>query len=713
MGSVYKKNMIKGNYSIVVLFVICIILLVLIILFQDNIYVTMNDNMDSNIPSIVMFTNNDIGKNDSLPFLGGESNLSVGLSLYSLIFYLFPPVIAYEIHYIIKIALSSIAFFLLAKKIQKNNALQIDPNIWCLCGMLYGMLGTWPSASYCFAFLPWWILSVYSIYKTKKYYYALLLLFFAWNISLMLMGFCALFYTCLFIMMVIFKEKKIPFALLLSTIACMVLYYFLTKKHIIQGSQSSAETVKSLVQTNYSDSIAKSLSLFFDYLMMKGLYHTGGAVFRFCIIPICFLYWLVELIMRKKDPSTKKAFLIYSIIMMIILFNTMISCFNNNAFVRKLVPFASGFSFGRFAWLNPCLWTILFSMACCEIRRNLVQWTVIFFAMIMIIINPCYSELDTMYNQLHINIFALLGNNAHLVSNNEWTWKEFYSKTLFDQIKNEINYNNEWSAAYGLDSAVLQYNGISALDGYYSNYSLSYHDQFQRMIQPELNIDANHKSYWNRSGGIRAYLYSPNWDFLMPKNSKIKEDHLYIDSSVFANDLNGKYLFSRVCVTNADELGFSLLGIWSDEESPYTIYVYTISPDSVQSARAKVGYNKWQNSVPVNKVYGSGSLFTSGNAFSSDDGLLLYPGGSVYGPYKPLKKGHYSVSYFGDNMDIAICDVLSYSSQEYNFTEKSRSSDKIVLDLTVFEDVDNVEYRVFNNVSDEVIQLTQVVVEAE
>ena len=38
--------------------------------------------------------------------------------------------------------------------------------------------------------------------------------------------------------------------------------------------------------------------------------------------------------------------------------------------------------------------------------------------------------------------------------------------------------------------------------------------------------------------------------------------------------LVGKYLFSRFKISNDSELGFTLKGVYTQEESPYTIYVY-------------------------------------------------------------------------------------------------------------------------------------------
>ena len=51
------------------------------------------------------------------------------------------------------------------------------------------------------------------------------------------------------------------------------------------------------------------------------------------------------------------------------------------------------------------------------------------------------------------------------------------------------------------------------------------------------------------------------------------DDRLHIDGEM-CRRLGGKYLFSRIKISNEKELGFTLTGTYTQEESPYTIYVY-------------------------------------------------------------------------------------------------------------------------------------------
>ena len=171
---------------------------------------------------------------------------------------------------------------------------------------------------------------------------------------------------------------------------------------------------------------------------------------------------------------------------------------------------------------------------------------------------------------------ALLGDESFKDGNHEWTWKEYYSEELFKKVIKEIKYDGSWSVAYGFEPSVLQYNGIKTLDGYFSNYSLEYHDLFQRLIQPELDGDEYHAQYWNTSSGMRAYVWGPYWDFLLPKETDIESADIYINPEVF-REMGGSYVFSRVQITNASDCNLHLLGEWEDaDNSPYKVYVYKL-----------------------------------------------------------------------------------------------------------------------------------------
>lgn len=578
-------EVLKKNYGVCVLVIYILLVVAFAVTRGDNIYITINDNMDSNIPIYKMIRDNKLfwKLEEYIPFLGGviaRSQYKVELSIQSWIYALFPTLQAYYIVYILKVLLSGLGFYFLAKRIKEFSQLPyINANLWCVCGGIYGILGAWPHAALGFASLPWWCMCVYTIYKTRKKRYIPILLVFVFTTSFTMLALFALFYTVLFIFVISLKEHRVNIPLALGTILLSLAYIVANSHHVLQGINSSSETIKSLKSATYAETIFESLSKFGNAFLFKGsYYHTGGATLRYVVIPVCsvFLIWFIYSCIRKK--LDKCILWIYVSIYAAIILNTLACCFDNNALFRKMVPFASGFSFARFAWLSPFFWIILFAIVCAYINRKVVVTVLLTLAVMSVVFDPYYNQRDSMYNELYCNVAAMFNNDEFKDGNHEWTWKEYFSEDLFSEIKQSIEYDGSWAVAYGIEPAVLQYNGIKTLDGYYSNYSLEYHDLFQKMIQPELDVDEYHANYWETSSGVRAYLWSPEWEFITKKDFELEYAKLYINIETF-REMEGKYIFSRVKIINSSELKLKQIGKeFTSDDSPYKVYVYTVEP---------------------------------------------------------------------------------------------------------------------------------------
>lgn len=181
---------------------------------------------------------------------------------------------------------------------------------------------------------------------------------------------------------------------------------------------------------------------------------------------------------------------------------------------------------------------------------------------------------DETYNHIRNNLIAA---TCSVISKeyDGMSYGDFYSEELFEQIKKDIDYNGEWSIAFGMHPAVIEYNNIATLDGYLSTYSLEYKEQFRKLIAPELEMDEENADYFDMWGG-RAYIFSDEVAFQPARSLERDEANININPEVF-RDMGGKYIFSRVSMINMNELGFSERGIYTDESSPYTIYVYEIN----------------------------------------------------------------------------------------------------------------------------------------
>lgn len=79
------------------------------------------------------------------------------------------------------------------------------------------------------------------------------------------------------------------------------------------------------------------------------------------------------------------------------------------------------------------------------------------------------------------------------------------------------------------------------------------------------------RTYFDGWGG-RAYIV-PKVTYAPIRYLGVEQADLNIDVEAF-KALNGKYIFSRVEISNAEDLSLQLKGICTDKNSPYVIYVY-------------------------------------------------------------------------------------------------------------------------------------------
>ena len=203
--------------------------------------------------------------------------------------------------------------------------------------------------------------------------------------------------------------------------------------------------------------------------------------------------------------------------------------------------------------------------------RAMSAYTLLFISMMVILLMPAtYNDLRaTLAGEVHVRRD---GKRVDVMN-----WKEFYSEDLFTQIKEDIGYRDEWSVAYGMYPAVLQYNGICTLDGYLGFYSQTYKEEFRKIIAPALERVEMNRLYYD-NWGARCYLaFGTDKSVAMGAKSLygLTDTDIYIDTQALKN-LYGKYLFSRIRITNADEVGLSLLKAYEEDTQAYPVYVYTV-----------------------------------------------------------------------------------------------------------------------------------------
>ncbi|MCR5591273.1 MAG: DUF6044 family protein [Lachnospiraceae bacterium] len=564
MKSIIKKA--ADNWSIALTLAFFIITFLFIVMSGEGIYLQTHDNLDSNIALFRMMKDAHLywSFGTKAPFLGGldRNFLPSDLNVFAWIFMIFPAFPAIIIGWYMKIALSIAGFVLLGRTVCKNSA---DRNIFIICGLIYGILPTYPTTPFGFASLPLLLAIMTRLYKMPDIRYYLVLLAYPMLSNFSAFGIFICGYILFFFIIDWIVSRKPAWRILWAFFAVAIGFIIAEWRLFYVMFFSDEETIRSAFGSQYT-SAAQSLKLFADSLL-KGEYASG----TYFVIPVCIIYFLYLNFTYVKNREFKGMCSDgYNFISVWLIINSFIYSVDNAEWFRNLIavsaPPLKGFALNRTVWFSPFLWYLLFMLVLCRLSvKTPLKAIAAVAALILVCIYPAN------YNHIRYNAeiakAKIAGEGTDLPS-----YGQFYSEDLFRKIKEDIGYDGEWSVAYGMHPGILVYNGISTLDGYYPFYSTEYKDRFRRLIAPELEIDPDNMDYFDNWGG-RAYVFSPDCESKKYYSIPVDESVMHIDPDAFAQ-MGGKYVFSMVKVANADELGLTEKGVYSLDGSDYTVFVY-------------------------------------------------------------------------------------------------------------------------------------------
>lgn len=619
-----KKLINNWYWGIVLLFLLFAGLVYLVV--GENSYIAVHDNMDLFIAQYKMLkdTNTFFAHGVNVPFLGGidRDNLPSEFALTSVFYMIFPAFTAYVLNYLTKIILAVAGSYLLAKEFFKKNHYRY---LSVLCGLAYGMLNLFPNFGIPFASLP---LAVYLFVKVdrsenmKKCIPWLLAVFaypFISYFSYLGLFLCG--YLLLAVLWVSICRRKFAGKLFLALMALSVGYVCFEYRLfsvMLLGKEDTIRTLMVGLDLSIPEMLKETLDAF-----AHGMMHVESLQGKW-VLPICMLYFVGLNIYYLVKKTPKKIFHDwYNFLILFLFVNALIYGLWDYKPLRELVgvlcPPLEGWQYNRTLFFNPFLWyAALFYMLYRFVdfwhsvawqkkmnRRStpqadeektskkvntsgnfgkmirkygadIIAVTVILLAMMITFFS------DTRYNDLMHTCYRTA---LHVVKGKEidnMSYAQFYNCEVFEEAKESIGYDGEWSVAYGLHPAVLEYNTIATLDGYLGYYSTDYKEAFRKIIEPALSRVEGHKINFD-NWGARAYIY-PGTE--MPvvtefiQYGPLDDYNLYINADAF-RALGGTYIFSRVPVENTKELGLELVyskeagsTLKSGAKSPYALYVY-------------------------------------------------------------------------------------------------------------------------------------------
>lgn len=556
--------------------------------FGDKSYITIHDNLDLFIPHLNMLkhTGTFFTHGDTLPILGGVTRNDFGSEfyLYNLLFAIFPAFYAYMTGYFLSIAVSMISVYLLAKDVLPDYK-TYKPFI-LLFGMLYGILPVFPTYGLAFASIPLVVLILHKIYKSKNICYYMLLFLYPVVSYFSYFGFFILGYLVLFTIGDWIHKKK-PNTGLLIAIPVLFAGYALLEYRLF-SSMLFSDTVTIRSTMNMGDLNLKEIGNTIWDGFLNSTFHAGDS-HKYFVLPVVVLSVIIQNTLYIKRKEWKKITLdILNLLFLFILFNCVIYGIYYykplRDLITKLIPPLEGFQYYRTIFFNPFLWYALLFLIVKRLYEKglhnkklsntktfvfkLSACTISILSILVVVFTP--ANYNDFYNTCYYNAYRIIKQKPVDMLN----YHEFYSEDLFTLIREDIDYNGEYAAAYGFHPAVLTYNGISTLDGYLGMYSQEYKENFRKIIAPALDRSEYYRNYFD-TWGARAYIF-PGFDsnsYLPSRTLTLPDQNLYIDTEAF-KALHGVYLFSRFELSNAREISLSLVGEYTEESSPYVIYVY-------------------------------------------------------------------------------------------------------------------------------------------
>lgn len=568
-------------------------------IFGESSIISVHDNLDLFIAQFQMLKNTDsfFAHGVNVPFLGGISrdNLPSEFSLYSLLFMILPSYWAYVAGYLLKIIIAIVSCVLLAKDFCGQEYEKYKPLVY-MTGLAYGILNVFPAFGIPFASIPLVVYLVRKIYQTPslKWYVALffypLLSYFSY-FGLFILAYMAAAFLWLWI-----KDRKFPGRILLAIVVlsagCIACEYRLFGVMLF----GEAETIRSTMEAGSftAEEIIKTIGEVFA----KGMFH-AESVHTYLVMPVCLLYFLYLNITYIKKKNGRAVFHdVYNLLMLVLAFNSAVYGIYYQEGFRKVIetlcPPLTGWQFNRTVFFSPFVWYAAFFLVLkrlYDVKGKIGRYAanvLSVLAVMMIVFS------GTRYNDLYHTCVAKAYELLKGKESDQLSYGEFYSADLFEKAKEDLQYCGQWSAAYGFHPAILEYNDIATLDGYLGFYEQSYKNEFRKIIAPALERMPETKAYFD-TWGARAYLYSGTDLSIVGavRNYQVSDKNIYMDIDAF-KALGGRYIFSRIELANAGEAGLVTAGVYTDESSPYTLYVYQTASRYQEKEHSQLTFEQMQ-----------------------------------------------------------------------------------------------------------------------
>lgn len=242
------------------------------------------------------------------------------------------------------------------------------------------------------------------------------------------------------------------------------------------------------------------------------------------------------------------------------------------AWKNSLHGFLRYFQLERFYWLYPAGWYLEFALAVAVWWRRKEAHRLGQSVLLVLVLLPTLSLVkENSFLYMNVNQF----NNGSGVTG-YISWESYYAEDLMQELEEAIGKDmGTYRVAHlGINPAPALMHGFYTVDGYSNNYPLEYKHAFRKVIAPELEKDAQVKTYFD-DWGSRCYLFNhvtgTYWN--LAKRSGVQYSDLDFDMEAL-KDLGCEYLFSGGKILDCERMGLELVGYYETETSYWGIWLY-------------------------------------------------------------------------------------------------------------------------------------------
>lgn len=222
----------------------------------------------------------------------------------------------------------------------------------------------------------------------------------------------------------------------------------------------------------------------------------------------------------------------------------------------------------RFYWLLPLWWYILLGLSLVYISKYVKYGQYVIIAFLLFQLSYVFKNQD------------------YFISKNLPTYKEFFAKQQFDDIKSFIDKDVKTYRiiSIGIHPSISQYNGFYTLDGFSPDYPLKYKQEFGKVINGEIEKS---KELYEMFTCWGSWCYAFSAEVGLKPYKDCNNDFPIIEHLDYNYDalmqMGGKYILSAAEIDPGNNKNIRLMKLFSQSDygkgsTNWDIYLYEILP---------------------------------------------------------------------------------------------------------------------------------------